>query len=609
MQQIDAIKRHKRIKMYGRVFHDASILDIFFQAYRWRYTMEQGGLGAEQHFKNIVSVLWPDYVWLSSDPDLPEHAHWNDRMLRAAINYQYVGVTGSKNSAKSEFFAIWALVNWLVRFTTCLVLVTSTHKGDAKKRIWASIKERYQKLPALPGKYNETLSMILANDGVSPELSHLSDRSSIALIAPDAGREGEAIGKIIGLKQTWVFVVADELTDMSPAIINACSNLNGNPNFHFVGIGNANSTLDPHGRFLEPRDGWGSISVESEQWETEMGVALHLDGLKTPNRYTDPLDKYKWLTRLETIAQDKKNLGESSARFYRFDRGFWCPQGSEDNLFAELELAQNECYTHPTWQSETTGIAFLDPAYKTGGDNCEAAFSKLGLTNRGIRVLDFEENGVFAIKEDITKDDQSVTKQRATLFVEECRKRRISVRQVGVDCTGGGSLLADAVEDAFGERGVLRVEFGGSPSDLVVEYQEDRQSGRNVEVTAKEKYENKATELWHIARKFVPNKQLTGITSKMAEQMTQRRTISKGRKIALESKKDFKLRTGKRSPDDADAGLGCLEVARQRFGFVPSDTPLKRVSSESVRRTADRFRGAYAGPKKAREMAFGRSVR
>lgn len=590
-----------------------SLLEIEMAAFIHRLTPEQGGLGAEAHFKRIVKVLWPDYLWLSDDPDIPPEAHWNDIMLRNALATNYLALTGPASSTKSEFAAIWALVNWIPRFSRCLVIITSTHKGEAKKRIWGAIKERFQKakkaIPELPGKYNETLSMIMANDG-SPLLKHLSDRSSIALVAPDAGAEGDAVGKLIGLKQQFVFVVADELTDMSPAIINACANLSKNPNFHLVGIGNADSTLDPHGRMCEPKEGWQSITVGSQVWETKNGICVHLDGEFTPNRYTKPMNKYTFIIKTTDNDQDAENYGRSSKKYYRMNRGFWCPSGNDDNLYSDLELAQKGCYEHATWLGTTVGVAFLDPAYKTGGDNCQAAFAKLGDNNRGLRVLDITDN--FAIKEDVEKDDESVTKQRARMFVEECRKRSISVRQAGVDCSGGGSLMADAVEDAFGEKGLLRVEFGGDASELVIEKKEDKdRPGQHIEVTAKMKYGNKATEIWHVVTKFIAQGQVLGITAKMAEQMTQRRTFEKGKKTYIESKKDFKLRTTKKSPDESDAGLGTVEVARQRLSFTIRGLTSKAAKSGSAQKAASRFAALNAPPKAGYQptMRYGTGVR
>jgi hypothetical protein len=48
--------------------------------------------------------------------------------------------------------------------------------------------------------------------------------------------------------------------------------------------------------------------------------------------------------------------------------------------------------------------------------------------------------------------------------------------------------------------------------------------------------------------------------------MTSRLYTTVGTKVQVESKKKMKARTGK-SPDEADAAFGLLDLARERFGF------------------------------------------
>jgi hypothetical protein len=44
----------------------------------------------------------------------------------------------------------------------------------------------------------------------------------------------------------------------------------------------ARSFYDPFGKFITPLKGWDSISVESEEWETARGIAIHFDATKNP---------------------------------------------------------------------------------------------------------------------------------------------------------------------------------------------------------------------------------------------------------------------------------------------------------------------------------------
>ncbi len=277
------IERFKEIERYGKVWRHPqgiTLLDLEFSCYLQRRTVEQGGLGAAQHFRNLTKILWPPdengrggYIWLSEDPEVPPECQWNDILLNACIDNQYVGVTGPASSTKSEFMAVWAIVNWLPRAMNCMVIAASLTKQTAKQKIWGAIKERFRRVEWMGiGKCVDfPNAMISANKG-DAATKHLSDRSSITLVAPDVGKEGDEIGKLQGLKQEWVFVVADELAAMSPAITNACSNWGKNPHFHFLGSGNMGSPLDTMGRFFAPVEGWDGVSVRTPSWKCAVAL-------------------------------------------------------------------------------------------------------------------------------------------------------------------------------------------------------------------------------------------------------------------------------------------------------------------------------------------------
>lgn len=592
------LERYKEVEAYGKTWHDVTFLDIEYACYFQARSEENGEYIAAKHFRNITRILWPPdengkggYIWLSEDPDLPPESHWNDTALIELLRNRYVGITGPASSTKSELLAVWALVNWLPLANTCFVLVASTTIAGAKKRVWASIKERFLRLSWVGiGRYSEhPQPMITANRG-DDATKHLSDRSSISLVAPDSGKEGEAIGKLIGLKQEHFIVIADELDDMSSAITNACSNWSKNPDFQFVGATNIASTLGTFGRFFAPIDGWPNVKVTDQRWETKNGVCIHYDGVSSsPNRFSKPIDKYPFIIKVADMEQDAKNYGETSSRFWRFDRGFPPPTGDDDNLYSEMELLSQGCMEPAIWRGDFTNLAALDPNYsKAQGDQCMAKFGKIGLDRDGLRVLDMGgPEGEIAIRENVERmDEGSATKQKAVQFVKLCQDRNIGVRQVVVDCTGGGSLMADAVEDAFGQRGLLRVEFGGEASDRIVETQ------GKIEIRAKDKYGNKASEMWHVGIQYVKARQIRGLTSKQVEQMSTRKTFEKNRKVWIEQKRDYKLRTQKPSPDESDGGFLVLELACDRFAFASKSATAPASKSQDWGRAFSRFNPA-----------------
>ncbi|HEY5893084.1 MAG TPA: hypothetical protein VIT91_07625, partial [Chthoniobacterales bacterium] len=317
-------------------------------------------------------------------------------------------------------------------------------------------------------------------------------------------------------------------------------------------------------------------------------------GEETPNKYSEPIDKYPFLEQWSHVQKEQQEGRGNTVGYWRYIKAFWPPQGAEDSLYNELEMTQSGALERAVWQGETSSLASLDPAYRSGGDNFQACFGKLG-SMRGVKGLEFAEH--FSLLEDV-KNTDSVLKQIARQFVAKCRERKIGVRQTVVDCTAGGSLMADAVEDEFGERGVLRIEFGGSPSDRVVETRDDPVTKKKVNVTAKEKFGNRATELWLTGIPFIKSRQLKGISAAQADQMCSRQAFEKSRKQWLESKADYKKRTHKPSPDAADAAFMLLCLAIERFNFV-SENKLGSAAQPNMRQAFAKFQVEDAsGPQK-----------
>src|SRR4030095_15859559 len=141
----------------------------------------------------------------------------------------------------------------------------------------------------------------------------------------------------------------------------AVSNLSLNPFFQFIALGNFKSEFDAFGTFIRPADGYDSISVEDEEWDTELGVCLHLDGMKSPNIIGG---KDKWpIYNSENLAAHKRDLGPESSMFWRMCRSFGAPIGTADTIYTEADMrngraANPECL----WMKDPVRVSSLDPA-------------------------------------------------------------------------------------------------------------------------------------------------------------------------------------------------------------------------------------------------------
>jgi len=113
------------------------------------------------------------------------------------------------------------------------------------------------------------------------------------------------------MKAPNLILIADELPELSEALFYAfLSNLAVNERTQLVGIGNFG--LEFTIRWViwaKPVGGYASINVDMEEWETERGWCLRLDGLKSPN-FLHAEDQWKCITTEKNLADHRKKLGE-----------------------------------------------------------------------------------------------------------------------------------------------------------------------------------------------------------------------------------------------------------------------------------------------------------
>lgn len=529
-----------------------SALNIELYCFQKSHPIESGGLGRAGHFRRAVNMLW-------GQPSAPKRFIWHpwaEKMLEAACEHQYLAVAGCANSGKSEFFAVWAIVNFLSALDQTMVLVTSTSLKESRKRIWGSIHDYWQALPApRPGKLVDSVGMIRLEVGGGK----FSDRCGIALVAAEKKKEKEAVGKLIGIKNQNVILILDEMPEISEAVLEAGrSNLSANPNFQLVGLGNPASYYDAFGILCTPRDGWGSISVESDEWETELGHAIRFDATKSPNVLAGET-LYSFLPTQRKLDEKKEmGLDENSLGFWRMMRGFWAPVGNEDAVYSESDIVKCRADQPVEWGTELpVCVAALDPAFTPGGDRCILYLGKVGASTTGVRTLWLDR--YVQLQVDVTNKEEPPSYQLVRQFRAQCEAYGVEPKNAAFDATGAGGSFGDVVAIRWSPE-VLRVQFGGAASMRPVSLS-DRTPGR-------QRYGNRVSELWFGGKELLRSGQLRGVSRDLILEMTARRysTRKAGGELRLEveRKVDMKLRTGK-SPDIADAVFIMVSLCVERL--------------------------------------------
>jgi hypothetical protein len=531
----------------------ATDLYIEFQAFRHNISGPKAP-GKYQHFKNIVDAIWNNpastkkFIW---NP-------WSETMLRHACDHKYVGIAGSRSSGKSLTFALWGMVNFMAAPHETKVFYTSTSLKDSRGRIWGDVEELWQAAASILGGEQNLPGELVSSQGLIRFRAggQQSDKSGLALIAGEKSKAKEAIGKLIGFKANRMFLIADELPELSETLIVAAeSNLSSNPEFQMVGLGNPNSYYDPFGMLCEPKDGWASLTDDMDQWETKRGVCLRFDGEKSPNILAGRTI-YPWMFTEASLAEARRDMGETSMRYFRMVRGNWCPTGSADGVFSPADVVRYAGDKPAVWLEPPTPVAGFDPAFTNGGDKSIISFGKYGETAEGIKTLEWGE--FIEINEDRDKVTESRTHQIARQVMEACQKHNVHPRHLAVDGTGAGKPFCDVLRSIWSGE-ILEVNFSGAASDLPA-------SGTD-HTPSKERYTNKVSEIWFVGREFLQSRQLKGITPDLARELCARTYETRERgKVRVEPKTDMKARIGK-SPDKADAALLGLAVCRHRLGI------------------------------------------
>jgi hypothetical protein len=522
----------------------------------------------EYYFWRLCDELFnnPDLV---AEPLMVRHP-WAEEMIRAVIENKYVAIGGAASSGKSHTLAAWGVLSWLAQPQDTLVLLTSTTLREARKRIWGSVISLLLPLEGLaPIRIRDSIGNACY---VTPS-GNLVEKAGLSLIASERSRTKDAIGKLIGIKQKKVILIGDELSELSESILQASlSNLSKNPSFSLVALSNPSSRFDAFGVFSEPKGGWDSVDTNSaDTWETKWGgTYIRFDAERSPNVLADEV-LYPWLPTTEKLNEDKALLGPNSRGYMRMVRAVFFDSDEAEGVYTEAELARSGSMRQVQWKGSPVNICGFDPAFTNSGDRCMLVFGKVGYDTSGQYVCELGE--AVQINDDATNKSTPRSYQVVQQVRRECEKRGVLPLDLAVDSTGAGAPLCDLLAGEWSDD-ILRVSFGGKATDKKV--------SANSKKVAHELYTNRVTELWFVGKELIRTKQLFGISTDLAQEITGRKyDMVKGSslRMKMESKVEFKARFGK-SPDLADAAFLCLDVARQRHGLVAVEPPSSSPSGK-----------------------------
>lgn len=536
-----------------------------------------------EHYQKFVSIIWGSeasgrrFVWNPNAIRMLEKVY----EMAANSNKMYLSVAGHASSSKSEFFAIYAILSFLLgeahpshpekgkspEFVK--VFVTSTTLEDSRNRIWGTIEKYWLSACQFFGGEQYMMAKLVSSMGkivrVDPTNGKQDGLAGIVLIAGGKGQDKDVDNKI-GFKNRKVVMVADELPLLTHKLYeSAIGNLASNEVLQFIGLGNPTSPFDPFGIMSEPKDGWKSVDESYDGWDTKNGYCIRFDGEKSPNVLAGR-EIYPGLLSLETLQAWKAQFGEKHPEYYRMARGFMSPDGDMFAIYTSAEILGTLSNTKvSSWVEPPVLCAFLDPAFSQGGDEADMSVCRVGRMfnaafQKEVNAIELISVENLMLKVNATDKERDRNTQLVDLYHSRCEKLGIKTEDRGVDSTGAGDPFSTLMAMKMG-RGFQMVSFAGGPSDKPVS-PTDRRLGT-------ERFANRVSELWYVGKELMKGGQIRGLDPDTCIQMCSRLYKGGGKeKVEVEPKAKMKTRTnGKKSPDRADSFFGCVEIARRRHGL------------------------------------------
>jgi len=527
-----------------------------------RHMIKQGG-NLFTHYRELHRLLWPTHK---------EHK-WTDLALREftdCIEHRgrgMVGLIGPASTGKTYNASKFALSHYFVYPEETAVLLTTTTTDKLDLNIFAEIKSMHatacRNYPELPGRVLEYKRCITTESDYENEGRDF--RRGIKGLACYKGQQWVGIGPFVGIKNKWVFLIADEASLCDISFLRGTSNLSANEHFIFVPIGNpVNGEHTPLGNACEPMAGWASVKdiTETTIWDTKYpkGRCINFVGTDSPAMGPDG-DQFPFLLNQERIDDTLAFYGPHSEEYNAMALGIMRPGEDSQRVLTKQLCTIHHAFEKATWKGiKRTKIYAIDAAY--GGDRCVGGWIEFGEDPDGRQIVRVEKPHVIKVgmRRGAEPEDEIAEHVKTDSI-----KEGIPVENIFYDSTGRGTLGA-AFARVFGNIIPVPVEFGGRPStrpvrlDLYVVDADNRRRHKRCD----EEYGKKVSEFWFAVRWLVESEQLRELPESVANEFYYREWgYVAGNKRDVEPKIKTKERIG-RSPDEADWLATAVEGARQR---------------------------------------------
>lgn len=524
-----------------------------------------------EHMLNFIQLNWPVDVAIKNGPHLNRPFL---RVIEALCHKDDIALAGAASMGKTFPMGVWALADWMAVPNFTLTLVGSNEIGATEDRIWGAITELHRKSILQCGILVGYRNSIAYDFSVEQENTEKADKvykNSIKAIAFKNGEEGRKSVKFIrGRKNRRVRALLDELPEMDMYVLDIRSNLSSNRDLVFAAAGNPSMAMNPHLELCLPKDEPDFDSVSDKvEWETNTGVCLLLRGKDSPNMEVGPDEVPPFPFLLDRRKQEKmlKIAGgnESDVEYIRNADGRFMAGAISLSLITQEQIKSSGCEEVPTYTpGNQIHLMSLDTGFTHGGDRAIGQFGKLCTLQTRKKVLHY-----IGEKEYRVSIDKDYAQGIAEQVVADCIKLGVKPAQFALDISSDGGVIAKEIIKEWIQYdqnavNILAISSLGSPTNRPVSQLDTR--------PAKEVYDRLVTEYWYSLSHAISLRCISNFSHscETAIELCKRQHTSTGRKLSIETKKEFKKRH-RYSPDKADAIVYLLENARRNGLLIVPD--------------------------------------
>lgn len=516
-----------------------------------RYT----GLEQWEHRLNAMKLLWPDR----------QHFEWYRKKVQAVhearrTGVKEVGFSGCANSMKTSSLADIPLTLWFENPDVTTVYIASPYRNATETNLWARVVEQFEAAkelhPYLPGRVIASQAKIVQYERNPLSFIQVTTVDDIAkLVGKKAKRFDEGL-LLIEIDES------PELPGEGAEMLKVLTNLHSVPNFLLLYAGNFASTDDFMGKMAEPRGGYDWIKGKEDElfeYRTKRGGMLYrFDGHQSENfkagkDFTDIV-----CTMSYAQGEAERSGGTNSPGYMRFIRSWPVLDISEYRVTNSGKIDAGKAESPAHFTADTLQyFSFCDPGF--GGDPAVIQDARVGQELRdGRKIPVFELDGPpITIPIDLKKG-VSPEAQIVAFHKQHCAEKQIPAANVGFD----GSMRAGIVHQYAADWGieVTPVDPQGPATERVFDSKSKK--------AWKDEVFNFVAETWFAVGLLIQSGQLRGLghSPEARSQLCRRSWKWRGDRKQLQPKDEYKKHNQQKSPNEADALCGAVEMARRR-GF------------------------------------------